>query len=93
MEFEPKYTVVVRLERGVAPRVHERHGDWMELTDNADGSVTARFGASTLEWATGWVLGHGAAAKVLEPRELIVRVQVAAQGALRRYAEDGVVST
>jgi predicted DNA-binding transcriptional regulator YafY len=88
MEFEPKYTVVVRLERGVAPRVRERHGDWMGLSDNPDGSITARFGASTLDWAAGWVLGHGAAAKVLEPPELVARVQVAAQGALRRYAED-----
>jgi predicted DNA-binding transcriptional regulator YafY len=58
----------------------------MEIIDHADGSITARFGVATLDWATGWVLSHGAAAKVLEPQELIARVLESAEGALRRYA-------
>ena len=85
MHFEPNYTVVVHVDASVAFAVRERHGHWMEITDRADGSITARFGVVALGWATGWVLGHGAAAKVLEPQELIARVQEAAKGALRRY--------
>lgn len=87
MRFEPNYTVVVHLEASVAFQARERHGHWMELTDHADGSITARFGVASLDWATGWVLSYGSAAEVLEPQELITRVREAAEGALRRYAE------
>jgi predicted DNA-binding transcriptional regulator YafY len=86
MHFEPNYAVVVHLEADVAPQVRERHGHWMELVDHADGSITARFGVATLDWTTGWVLSYGSAARVLEPPELIARVQEVAQGALERYA-------
>jgi predicted DNA-binding transcriptional regulator YafY len=79
------YTVEVHLVADVAEGVRERHGHWMDITDLADGSITARFDVAELDWATGWVLSFGAAARVLEPEELIARVQTAAQGALRRY--------
>ena len=87
MRFEPAYTVMVRLEGSIAADVRDRHGHWMEIADEADGSATARFGVVSLEWTTGWVLSHGAAAEVLQPPELIDRVQEAARGALRRYGK------
>jgi predicted DNA-binding transcriptional regulator YafY len=87
MTFKPAYTVVVHLDASVAPEVREWHGHWMELTDHADGSAIARFGVAGLDWAAGWVLRQGAAAKVLEPPELVARVQVAAEGVLSRYKE------
>jgi predicted DNA-binding transcriptional regulator YafY len=79
------YTVEVHLAAEVAEGVRERHGHWMDITELADGSVTARFDVADLDWATGWVLSFGAAARVLEPEELIARVQTAAHGALKRY--------
>lgn len=85
MRFEPNYTVAVHLEASVAFQVRERHDHWMEITDHDDGSITARFGVASLDWATGWVLSHGSLAKVVEPPELIIRVREAAKGALRRY--------
>jgi predicted DNA-binding transcriptional regulator YafY len=87
MRFGPSYTVVVHLEADVAFQARERHGHWMEITDHADGSITARFGVGGLDWATGWVLSYGSLAEVVEPPELIARVREAAEGALQRYAE------
>jgi len=87
MRFEPAYTVEVHLEASVAPDVRERHGHWMEVTDHADGSITVRFGVAGLAWATGWVLTHGPAAKVLEPPELAARVRAAAEGIVGRYED------
>jgi predicted DNA-binding transcriptional regulator YafY len=88
MHFEPHYTVIVHLDATVASQIRERHGHWMELADQADGSIIARFGVANLDWATGWVLSHGAAAKVSEPEELIMRVQEAARGALQQYTSN-----
>jgi predicted DNA-binding transcriptional regulator YafY len=85
MRFEPKHAVVVRLDGSVAFSVRERHDHWMEITDEADGSITARFGVATLDWATGWVLSYGSLARVLEPLELITRVCEAAEGVLGQY--------
>ncbi len=87
MSFEPTYRVVVHVQASVAPEARERHGHWMDITDHADGSITARFGVAGLEWAIGWVLRQGAAAKVLEPPELVEQVRTAAEGVLQRYAE------
>jgi predicted DNA-binding transcriptional regulator YafY len=87
MSGELPYNVVVHVAARVAEIVQEAHGHWMELTDHADGSLTARFGVVDLNWVSGWVLSFGAAAKVLEPLELIDRVRAAAQGALQRYSE------
>ena len=87
LRFEPVHFVVVHLDASVAPTVRERHGHWMDLENHDDGSVTARFGVVTLDWSAGWILGHGSAAVVLEPPELIARVREAAQGALERYGQ------
>jgi len=88
MEYERPLTVRVRVEAGAAASVWERHGHWMELSGGEDGSVTARFSVATLDWAEGWALSLGPAARVLEPPELVERVRAAAEGIVRRY-EDG----
>ena len=85
LRFEQNYIVVVHIDAGVTPHIRERYGHWMNLTNHADGSVTAQFGASTLEWATGWVLSYGRAVQVLEPPELVARVQAEAEAILRQY--------
>jgi predicted DNA-binding transcriptional regulator YafY len=90
MRFEPNYEVTVHLDAAAAPQVRERHSHWMQFTEYPDGSITAHFGVATLEWAAGWVLGYGSAARVLEPQELIARVREAAAGALRQYIEPAV---
>jgi len=87
MRFEPAYTVAVHLEASVAPDVRERHGHWMDISDHADGSITVRFPVAGLDWAAGWVLSRGPAAKVLEPPELAARVRAAAEGVVRRYGD------
>jgi predicted DNA-binding transcriptional regulator YafY len=89
MRYEPQYSVVVHFEADVARQVKERHGDWMRFTEEAGGSITARFDVVNLDWVTGWVLGFGAAALALEPPELIARLRETAEGALGRY-QDGV---
>ena len=86
LSFEQNYTVVVHLAASVAPHIRERYGHWMELAEYEDGSVTARFGASTLEWATGWVLSYGESVRVLEPPELGEHVRAAAKAILQYYA-------
>jgi predicted DNA-binding transcriptional regulator YafY len=85
--FEPKYRVEVHVDASMATQVRDIHGYWMDLADQPDGSIVARFGATNLEWTTGWVLGLGSAAKASAPPELVTRVVRAAQGALRRYPE------
>lgn len=86
MRFDDNFTIVVKFDSNVAPHIREHHGHWMTLTDHEDGSVTAQFGASTLEWATGWVLSFGRSAEAVEPAELIERVKAEAEGITRRYA-------
>lgn len=81
------YTVVVHVEADAALCMREWHGHWMEITDHDDGSITARFGAASLDWATGWVLSYGSAVRVLEPPELATRVQTTAEDVLQRYEE------
>ena len=85
MQFENNYEVVVHLDSRVAPYVREHTGHWTELTDHEDGSVTVGFSVSGLDWAAGWVLSYGSAARVLEPPELIERVQNEASHVLKRY--------
>jgi predicted DNA-binding transcriptional regulator YafY len=87
MRYELPYTVVVHLAARVAESVRDAHGHWMTFVSHADGSISARFGVVDLGWVSGWVLSYGAAAKVLEPPELIDRVRAAAEGALGRYKE------
>ena len=93
MDFQPTYTVVVEIDASIARMVRERHGHWMDMTNHADGSLTARFGVAGLDWVLGWVLGCGAAAKVQEPAELVERVRGAALGIVQRYTEPAEVSS
>ena len=83
--FEPRHTVVVRFNADIAPRIRQDHAPWMDLAENEDGSLTARFGVTTFSWVVGWVLSYGATARVLEPPELVARVLKAARGALGQY--------
>ncbi len=86
MQAEALQTAAVQLNAAVAHIVRERYGHWMQLTEHADGSITARFGISDLDWPAGWVLSWGAAAKVLEPPELVARVHSEAQAIAGQYA-------
>ena len=81
--------VAVRFAANIAARIRDEHASWMTLTENDDGSLTARFGVSTFNWVIGWVLSYGAAVRVLEPPELIARVRQAAEGALGQYGTGG----
>jgi predicted DNA-binding transcriptional regulator YafY len=85
MRFEPNYQVVVHLSSEVALETRQRHGHWMDITDEDDGSATARFGVANLDWSVGWVLSYGAHARALQPPELIARVRQAAAEALKMY--------
>jgi predicted DNA-binding transcriptional regulator YafY len=81
----PPYKITVELQRSVVTRVRDLHGHWMELEQQPSGSVLAHFAVYNLEWTTGWVLGLGSAARVVDPPELAERVIDAARGALSRY--------
>jgi predicted DNA-binding transcriptional regulator YafY len=85
MEYESPHRVVVRLDARVARSVREWDSNWLEITDYDDGSISVQFGTADLNWATGWVLSYGAAAKALEPPELVKRVREAAESTLQRY--------
>jgi len=87
MSFEPTYRATVYIEPSTAPTIRERHGHWMEIVDHQDGAITVHFGVAGLDWAVGWVLMHGPAAKALAPPELAERVRAAAEGVLKQYNE------
>ncbi|MGK2882057.1 MAG: helix-turn-helix transcriptional regulator [Mycobacterium sp.] len=55
------------------------------LRELADGSCEAAMTYASEAWMTRFVLGFGAAVRVLEPRSLVDRVQSAAQAALAAY--------
>ncbi len=84
------YRVVVRFDPDVAHIVRERHEEWQELAEMADGSVTLSFEASDLAWPCRWVLTYQDKATVLGPPELAARVRDAARAIAARYADDGV---
>jgi predicted DNA-binding transcriptional regulator YafY len=85
MQHDVKHHVVIRLDEQVAHIVREYAGHWMELSEHDDGSVTAQFDTQDLNWAAGWALSYGAAAKVLAPPELVERVREQAQAVLEQY--------
>ena len=87
MQWDNQIQVVVRMAPEVAERMNERAGDWMQVENNPDGSVTVRFEVDNLNWATGWVLSWGRLAKALEPPDLIRRVVEAAGDVVRLYDE------
>jgi predicted DNA-binding transcriptional regulator YafY len=88
MRQEEQYHVVVRFDERVAHIIREYAGHWTELTDHSDGSVTAQFDTQDLNWAAGWALSYGATAQVLEPPELVERVQEQAEAVLRQYRRE-----
>ena len=85
MRWENTCQVVVRMEAEAAPEMRERDGDWLQVSDNPDGSVTVHFDVDNLNWAAGWVLSWGRLAKALEPPELVSRVKAAAEELLKHY--------
>jgi predicted DNA-binding transcriptional regulator YafY len=85
MRFEDRYKIVVHFDARSAPYVRERMGHWTELLDHEDGSITLHMKVSDLDWATGWVLSHGAAAQALEPEELVTRIRDEARHILEHY--------
>jgi predicted DNA-binding transcriptional regulator YafY len=89
MRFEPTHQVVVEVEARAAARVREQHGHWMQVSEGESaGTATVRFGTANPDWAVGWVLSLGPAARVLEPPEIVERVRVAAEGIARRYESE-----
>ncbi|MGI5917619.1 MAG: helix-turn-helix transcriptional regulator, partial [Anaerolineae bacterium] len=86
MRFEPTHHVVLEVDSRTAARVREQHGRWMEVVedDSVDGALV-RFATANPDWAVGWVLSLGPAARVLEPPEIVERVRMAAKGILQRY--------
>ncbi len=84
-QSEPRFTVVVHLDRRVAPYVREHVGHWAEVEDQEDGSVTVHLKVADLDWVTGWILGQGSAAQALAPPELVDRVRAEAEALLHRY--------
>jgi predicted DNA-binding transcriptional regulator YafY len=85
MQYESPHRVVVHMDAHVAQSVREWDSNWLEITDRGDGSISVQFGTTDLDWATGWVLSYGTAARALEPPELVERVRAAATGVLQRY--------
>jgi predicted DNA-binding transcriptional regulator YafY len=87
MRFTNQYRVVVRMDPEAAPRMRERADDWMQVSDNEDGSVDVRFDVDNLDWAAGFVLSWGKRAKVVAPPELAERVKNAARELLEKYRD------
>ncbi len=85
MQFDDNYTIRVHMDEEIAPYIRENHGHWAELSDHEDGSVTITFGTSGLDWVTGWVMSYGPRALVLEPPELVARVQDTTKAIAARY--------
>jgi predicted DNA-binding transcriptional regulator YafY len=80
------HRVVVRFSPAVADRVKERlwHQSQTE-TDRQDGSVEVSLRVDNLEDVERWVLGWGADAQVLAPRELAERVRSTAERVRKLY--------
>jgi predicted DNA-binding transcriptional regulator YafY len=85
MRWENNFQVVVQIEPEAAAEMRERSGEWLQVSDNPDGTVTVQFDVDNLTWAAGWVLSWGRLAKALEPPELITQVKAAATELLKRY--------
>ncbi len=83
------HRVVVRFEPEVAHIVRERHEDWQDLTESADGSVLLSFDASDLAWPCRWVLTYQDRATVLDPVELAELVRDTALRIAARYTGYG----
>jgi proteasome accessory factor B len=72
---EGNYTVVIRFDAAVSDHVRER--EWHEsqqMRDLPSGGLELRINLGALAEVERWVLGWGAAAEVLEPKELRQRI-------------------
>lgn len=80
------FRVVVRFAPEVAHRVKERiwHRSQSE-TERPDGSVDVALQVDNLEEIEQWVLGWGANARVIAPRQLAIRVRDAAEQVRKLY--------
>lgn len=84
---EGNYAVVVRFGAEVADRVRER--EWhesQELRDLPDGGLELRMTLGALAEVERWVLGWGASAEVLAPKELRERLRAVAESLAKAYA-------
>lgn len=80
------HQVVIRFSAAAADRVRER--EWhesQEVRELPGGEVELRMRLGALAEAERWVLGWGAAAEVIGPRELRDRVAASAQAIAGRY--------
>lgn len=89
------HEVVIRFDATAADRVRER--EWhesQELRELPGGGVELRMRLGALAEAERWVLGWGAAAEVVGPRELRDRLRATAAAIAARYAvESGRASS
>lgn len=77
---EGNYRVCIRFEPEVADRIRER--EWHEsqsITDLPDGRLELVLRLGALAEVERWVLGWGAAAEVIEPKELWVNIAMTAR--------------
>ncbi|PTX91322.1 WYL domain-containing protein [Opitutus sp. ER46] len=82
------HDVVIRFAAGAADRVRER--EWhesQELRDLPDGRVELKLKLGALPEVERWVLGWGAAAEVIGPRELRQRVAETAASIAAKYGK------
>jgi proteasome accessory factor B len=80
------HEVVIRFAASAADRIRER--EWHEsqkLTELPDGRVELRLRLGALPEVERWVLGWGAVAEVVGPKELRQRVRSAAQAIAAQY--------
>ena len=86
-----EYQVVIRFNELVADYIREKKWhDSQELRERPDGGVELRLKLSSLVEIQRWVLSWGGNAQVLEPRELLESIQVAARNLLRSGGQAAV---
>jgi len=69
-----------------------RNRSWhpsQETIDLPGGEMRVSFHLDNLEEVEQWVMTMGVHATVVRPKQLMERIQTAAHGVLRRYAESG----
>lgn len=83
---EGDHRVVIRFSDRAADRVRERfwHGS-QETKELSDGSLEFSVHLDSLDEVQRWVLGWGADAEVIAPKELITRVRASAEAVRKLY--------
>lgn len=84
---DPPQEYVIKFDSTASRYVRERtwHSS-QQITDHADGSCTMKFTATNLDEVKRWVLGYGASAEVIHPRELRQQIQRELERAFGKYA-------